>query len=59
MVQDGGRMTNGEKIMQMFPRCKEEFRGCIARFIIDGYAYEFSKSWWNDEYQEPVVEVEE
>ena len=52
-------MTNGEKIMQMFPRCKEEFRGCIARFIIDGYSYEFSKSWWNEEYQEPVVEDEE
>lgn len=51
-------MTNGEMILQLFPRSKHEFKDVITRFLIDGYCYEFSKSWWDAEYEEPEV-VEE
>ena len=51
-------MTNGEKILQTFPQSRVEFREVITKFLIDGYCYEFSKSWWDQEYEEPEV-VEE
>lgn len=46
-------MTNGEKILQIFPQSKEEIKGIRAQFIIDGYCYEFSKCWWEAEYEDP------
>ena len=51
-------MTNGEKILQTFPRSKAEHEGIVTKFIIDGYSYGFSKCWWEAEYEEPEV-VEE
>lgn len=50
-------MTNGEKMLQAFPLSKTETHGIITKFIIDGYSYGFSTSWWDAEYQEPA-EVE-
>ena len=49
-------MTNGEKILQMFPRSTTETEGIVAKFIIDGYSYGFSKCWWEAEYKEPDEE---
>ena len=46
-------MTNGEKIMQVFPRSTTESEGITTRFIIDGYSYGFSRCWWDAEYEEP------
>ena len=45
-------MTNGEMILQLFPRSEVNFKGVITKFLIDGYSYEFSKSWWDKEYEE-------
>jgi len=45
-------MTNGEMILQLFPRSEVDFKGVITKFLIDGYSYEFSKSWWDKEYEE-------
>lgn len=45
-------LTNGEKILQTFPRSKAEHEGIVTKFIIDGYSYGFSKCWWDAEYQD-------
>jgi len=49
-------MTNGEMILQLFPRSEVDFKGVITKFLIDGYSYEFSKSWWDKEYEEAEAE---
>lgn len=46
-------MTNGEKILEIFPRSTAEHEGIVTKFIIDGYSYGFSKCWWDSEYEEP------
>jgi hypothetical protein len=51
-------MTNGQKILEVFPRSTTEAEGIVIKFIIDGYSYGFSKCWWDAEYEEPEV-VEE
>lgn len=51
-------MTNGEKILQIFPRSIAETEGIVTKFIIDGYSYGFSKCWWEAEYEDPEAEEE-
>jgi hypothetical protein len=51
-------LTNGQKILEAFPRSTTEAEGIVIKFIIDGYSYGFSKCWWEAEYEEPEV-VEE
>ncbi len=51
-------MTNGEKILQTFPQSKVEHEGIVTKFIIDGYSYEFSTSWWDAEYKDPTEDKE-
>lgn len=45
-------MTNGEKMIEAFPHSKTETHGIVTKFIIDGYSYGFSTSWWDAEYQD-------
>lgn len=51
----GKRMTNGEKLQEIFNVIVHEIDEEITHFYIAGIMYLTNTEWWNAEYKEPIT----